>query len=501
MKLFKKLNIWNQYFKKKEQLILFFLLLGGLILRIINAAQTQLWRDEVYIFFSSKDNSFVNLLLQNHWDTAHPPLYFIFLHYWAKLGITPLFLRLPSLICSFFILYLIPVLAKELYKKTKYLPFLTLFFFSFSHTQISLNMVVRPYPPAILFMIASLICFFKLAFGKNKPTKKLIILFSALSFLAFFSDYSTVWLLLGYWAYYFCLIFFLKKNKRDSSFLLNALLMASIFCLLWAPIMVLKLKNSFSLEGDLVESFRGKNPLLANLWQIPFFIGTTEKDLVFRPDFLSKNIINLFLFFCIPVISTFLIRRDKEKSLLIFLLFFLPPVSSFAVSLVLPPIFVARNLLITNIIYILCLGIIFSQAGFIKKPILILFILCFWVINFFQAFPQIHYVDPSYNWEKITKILSYDEPKKTKILITKDRSFMFKPISFYEQFYPIKRLTLLSDIESRHLQIRQQEIFFIDTEKKRIKEYFYISKRLGCFPKEIKVDDYLFFAKCQYRKN
>ena len=44
-----QLNVWNRFFSKNEQLALAGLVLVGIVLRVINALQTQLWRDEAYL--------------------------------------------------------------------------------------------------------------------------------------------------------------------------------------------------------------------------------------------------------------------------------------------------------------------------------------------------------------------------------------------------------------------------------------------------------------------
>ncbi len=241
--------LWSAYFSFKEQLVLFGLVLLGLATRTINAIYTPLWRDEISIFFVAKDNSLWKLLTQQHWDTAHPPLHSIFLHFWQMISIQPFWLRLPSLVASFFILYLLPILAVKITQKYKQLPFIFLFLFSLSHTQISLTMVVRPYPFAILFIVISLIFFLTLLEG-NQKNNKVLFFFCFANLLAISTDYSTIWLFLTYFVF-FCMYYVKYKNTHQVIYIFKALLFSAICSLSVFPFLFGNLKHSLRLEKDL----------------------------------------------------------------------------------------------------------------------------------------------------------------------------------------------------------------------------------------------------------
>lgn len=153
--------LWSNYFKKREILILLPLILIGLSLGIITAFSVPLWRDELYAYFILKDNNFLDVLTQSKWwwDTCHPPLFFILSYPIAKITANQFILRMPSLILALIILYLVPILAKKIDRGSKYFPYILLLLFSFSQTQISLNIVFKNYPLAVLFSLVSLILF------------------------------------------------------------------------------------------------------------------------------------------------------------------------------------------------------------------------------------------------------------------------------------------------------------------------------------------------------
>lgn len=240
--------LWNVYFSIKEQCFLFGLVLLGLAARIINALSIPLWMDETSIIFSVRDNSLLDLITQNHWDTAHPPLYFIFLHLWQMISIQPIWLRFPSLVASFCILYLIPVLAIKITNKYKFFPFIFLFLFSFSHTQISLNMVVRPYPFVILFMIVSLLLFFNMLDKKPRDNKPMTA-FIFTNLVMLYTDYSAIWLFCTYAVFFSIYYLFYKKDKARTVYIFKSLFFSALCSLTILPLLLGNLKQSLKLEG------------------------------------------------------------------------------------------------------------------------------------------------------------------------------------------------------------------------------------------------------------
>lgn len=232
-------SLWEVDFSLKEQYILSLLVFIGMVLRIINALYTPFWRDEIYIFFTSHTNTLWQLVIQQHWDTAHPPLHSIFLHVWQIASSNPVWLRLPSIITSFFILCFIPVLAVRITKKYTFFPFTLLFLFSISHTQISLHMVSRPYPFVLLLSVLSLIYILELYKRKTISFKKTYA-FLLVNALGFYIDYSFVWL---FFTYLFALIvqFFRDKEKRGVIIVLIQSLIGTAIVLI--PVLILLFVN------------------------------------------------------------------------------------------------------------------------------------------------------------------------------------------------------------------------------------------------------------------
>lgn len=241
--------VWNELFSRKKQFSLFLLVLGGTLLRTINAFYTPFWRDEIYIFYVARTNTLWQLITQQHWDTAHPPFYSIFLHFWQMVSIHPFWLRTPSIIAAFFLLYLIPILAIKLVKNNEKFPLILLFLFAISNTQISLNMVARPYPFVSLISVISLIMMLDLYRSPSLSIRKALP-FIFMNALGFYVDYSFVWL---FFVYIFVLAvqFFRDMKRRSQIFTLIQSLIITGIILIPAFIMLFShLPQSFKLESQ-----------------------------------------------------------------------------------------------------------------------------------------------------------------------------------------------------------------------------------------------------------
>jgi len=267
--------IWNTYFTWKEQLGLFIFVLLGTAIRGIVAFSTPLWRDEIYIFFTARNNSLWKLVTQQHWDTAHPPLHSILLQFWQMISNDPFMLRLPSVITSFFILYLVPILAVKIYKKNRLFPFMFLFVFVFSNTQISMNMVVRPYPFFILFMIISIILFLDILKSNHIFDLKLIG-FVIVNILLVHLDYSVVWLFFTY-AIFFVWYLFFKPKKLLIKPIFVALVLSALCSLTIVPLLLKNLSTSLELER-FIEPIMINNSGLNQNEPMYILVKRTNKD-------------------------------------------------------------------------------------------------------------------------------------------------------------------------------------------------------------------------------
>ena len=123
------------------------------------------------------------------------------------------------------------------------------------------------------------------------------------------------------------------------------------------------------------------------------------------------------------------------------------------------------------------------------------------VVNFFSNFPGLHYVDPPYDWKKITFLL-HEQGKKSEetIIVTTSEPHMFAPVQLYEQFTPIRnvRVINISEALSPYYQKNLKRIFLLDIDKteKSISTIQKLQEFYNCTPKQIEVDDYIYYVEC-----
>ena len=267
------------------------------------------------------------------------------------LSIDPFFLRLPSIIATVATLYLLPILAKNLFPRNNSFPFFVLFFYVFSHTQISLNMVARPYPFVILAITISLIIFFNIL-DAHKFSLKNTVLFGITNLLIFFIDYSGIWLILSYGI--FGIIFiavYYKKNKSKTLHITYALFSTGIFCLIWLPIFIKNLKYNLNFAHRTLEtSFTEGTYFDSTIWRLPFFSGIIAKESDFLVGFFQWHAMQLAVVFVsiglFGLILIFARQRLKGSFILVATLF--PLIITFIYSIYAYVIFHGRFLLTFN---------------------------------------------------------------------------------------------------------------------------------------------------------
>jgi 4-amino-4-deoxy-L-arabinose transferase-like glycosyltransferase len=133
--------------------LLLVLLAAGIAVRLTLAAFTFLNPDEALHYFIAAQPTFSQTYIASL-TTAHPPLMFLLLHGWMRLGHSELVLRLPFvlagvLFCAFLFLWVGRIAGQ---KPAFYALVLCLFFPSL----ISLSAEIRQYPLMLMFCAASL---------------------------------------------------------------------------------------------------------------------------------------------------------------------------------------------------------------------------------------------------------------------------------------------------------------------------------------------------------
>lgn len=127
-------------------------LAAGSLLRFMYLNQHDFWYDEAISHFIAR-HSLRELLAISARDTQ-PPLYYLFLHYWMKIGEAPWLLRLPSLILGVSTLALAVILLRNI--STKKTALLTVTLLALSPLHIYFSTETRMY--SLFTFVTLLVC-------------------------------------------------------------------------------------------------------------------------------------------------------------------------------------------------------------------------------------------------------------------------------------------------------------------------------------------------------
>lgn len=321
--------------------------------------------DEGYDFIQAQ-NSVRTLITGQYSDVRfHPPLHYLFLHFWTKIRVDELFFRFPFVVFGTLGVFLMFFAAKELFQSKK-LGLLAALLFANSAFSIFYSGQVRI--TQFLLAVEILALFFFLRAVRTNQWRNWV-LFGLVMGTAFYIDYSAIWFLLVM-NLYFIYLYLSKQTKKDGAkkWLSSNILIFFIF-LPWLPIFLKHLpsalnnveKPNFRSLIDLLKIFSiGKSFIFLRSGKRFINVGFFDDFLVLLPLFWA------FLYCCWKI---FFKRASKnQRSVLVLMsLFFLPLLISFVLSQKFP-IFQDRNL--SAFIIGMCLmlaGIVnFSKGKFLK---------------------------------------------------------------------------------------------------------------------------------------
>jgi len=189
--------------------------LGGLIPRLVLGISYDIGYDNAWhIFIATQDRW--ELLLSEWRKVAHPPLYYLLLRYVARLGPANLIYRALSIIPGVATIYVIGKVADKLYERRS-VALLAAGAYALSLSIIGLDIDVRAYPLALLFMVSGLYCFAGLVESCFGPgTARLAIAFGVLTSLAICSEYYAVFFLAACIGTLVALFFRLPEMRRPA---------------------------------------------------------------------------------------------------------------------------------------------------------------------------------------------------------------------------------------------------------------------------------------------
>ncbi len=195
----------------------------GFLLSILGIFHKDFWLDEAIYYAVSKQ--VLPNLLSASLTINHPPLYFLFLHFWLRSGQSEFFLRLPSIIFGILSILLVYRISKTLFNE-KVASF-SLILFALSPLNVHFSGETRMYSLWTVLVLSSFYFFLKLL--KN-PKRIFFFLFSFFFLLSLYTHYSSILFFLS-----LNIFLLLKKGllkEQLSSFFLWQL-SAAVFFLPW----------------------------------------------------------------------------------------------------------------------------------------------------------------------------------------------------------------------------------------------------------------------------
>ncbi len=311
----------------------------------------ELWYDEIYSVEYAK----------SPWFNWNAPLYWIILHFWAKLfGFSEFSLRFPSLLFSFFSVILAFLLGKELFNKT--VGFIATIFMGLSPFHLWYSQEARDYSMVLFFGLSSSYFLFK---ALKEDRTKLWLFFVLISLLGMYTNYFYIFL---FFAQFLYLIFF-KRLRVDFKEIIGFLIIAFGFSFYLHRFLS---KFYYVWGGFWIPKPQWKSLIITLENFILGYNGTAFLYLI------SDVFTGLFFIFAL---AAFYKRKEwREGFLFCLFLLFIPIISVFIFSKVFFSIYLDRGLIIFSPYFYLILssGLVFlnTPARIASFVILIPFLLC-----------------------------------------------------------------------------------------------------------------------------
>lgn len=292
----------RNFFKKIP--VEFWLFALALALRLWHLGKQSLWMDEGFsVWVASHSLHEIMLLLPSD---AHPPLFYLFLHFWMRFGRSEAFLRLPFAFISAFSAVIIYKLGQKYYSQT--IGLLSGLFWAVSLEALRSDTQVRMYGIATCFGLIATWYFLK-AYENSSFSNWLKYFLTGV--LCIYTHYFTGFILITH-------LFFLLIRKQWRTALLLSLAFTIAFTP-WSSIFFYQLQKA------------GKE-LPKPGWDTFYFLSMLSGIYRLLTHTNQELFVSIFSF-CMILLSTVMtILQRKEYQLLLALEFYLPFILPFAFS-------------------------------------------------------------------------------------------------------------------------------------------------------------------------
>jgi mannosyltransferase len=298
---------------------LIIIFLAGTLLRGIDLTGESIWVDEGRSMALAKMP--VSRIIQENANDNHPPLYYIFLHYWIKLlGTDELSGRLPALILGILSIPLIYLVGRRLFNYETGLYAAAIF--CVSVFQIQYAQEIKTYAAAVFFTLISFYSYLNLRLSLKFKNILLYIVSTAILLYTHFLAIPVVI------AQNFIFITDYLKT-RNHLFLRAWIVMQAILLLLFAP----WLPILFQRTADLPDTF----------WLPAVGLSEIPKTLlIYAGTFTSFGLIALLIFIILVSFAIFPQNHNKGSVVFLSIWFTFPILIPLAISFLHAPIYITR---------------------------------------------------------------------------------------------------------------------------------------------------------------
>ena len=341
-------------------IILFFIIVTGLVVRLIDLDGESIWVDEGHAIYVASFN--LDRVIEESSRDTHPPLYSIILHYWMKLGPqTAYHLRLLSVIFGVLSIFLIYKVGKELFDQYSGMVGSLILALSVFHLHFSQE--IRSY---MLVVVLILLSYYLLLILIKKQKFFYYIFYIIIITLLVYTHFLGWFILLAQNIYYL-LRFPLNVVRIKRLAMIDAIIL--ILFLPWVNIMI-------SMLFDLQVEF----------WILePTILSIPQTFLIYAGTYTSFGIILLLLFCTLVIYGLFFLKEwkvkirwsDRNQNYLLLIWMWIPILVPFFISFISAPLFITRITIGASLAFYLLAanGLKYIDKKAIKNSVLALIII------------------------------------------------------------------------------------------------------------------------------
>ncbi len=377
-------------FLKLHKYFIAILILGS-ILRLADLSGESIWVDEGRSMALAK-MSVENIIDENAQDN-HPPIYYLFLHFWIKIfGTGEYSGRLPAALLGIGSIAMIYFICRKFFDQDTSL-YATLFF-SLSVFHIQYSQEIKTYAPATFLTLLSFFAFLNLLKDRHLIQ---ILLYLVSSVFLLYTHFLAIPVILAQ-----NIIFFARYARSENNHSLRSWILIQLTILVlfspWVPFL-------FQRTADLPGSF----------WLPPITLMEIPKTFLIYAGTYTPFGIAILIIFTILIIIAIRTRQIPGDTYLLLLSWLCVPIAlPLLISFLYAPIYIIRITIVASIPFYILAGYGLAQISnrFVRSQIL-LYILLLSCANLITYYTESH----KERWRETVEILEKSAEPEDLILV------------------------------------------------------------------------------------